>query len=113
MKITLLLTFVLALFVGCVSPEARYDSVTRKPTKQIEVYRDGHKPIRAYREISLLTDDGGLGEQGGIEAKFIKKAKHMGADAIILQPLTKSGNELKGFSWIETYLYKASLVIYD
>lgn len=113
MKPTHLVTVALALLVACASPVAQYDSAKRRPTTEINVLRDGQKPARPYKEISLLTDDGGLGEQGEIEAKFVKKAKRMGADAIILQPLIRSGGEVKGFSWVETYLYKASVVIFE
>ena len=113
MKLTLLLSFVLALLVGCASSGGQYDNIKRKPTTQVDIFRDGQKPTRAYKEIGLLTDDGGLVEQRGIEAKLIRKAKRMGANAIIFQPLTKSGGELKGFSVVDTYVYRALVIVYE
>ena len=99
------------LLAGCATPDSSV-SIGSGP-KRIELFRDGQKPNRLYKEIGLLTDDGALGEQGDIEAKFIKKAKKMGADALILSPLVKTGGELKGFGIVDTYLYKASAIVYD
>ena len=113
MKPALVFSFILTLLVGCASSDAQFDSVKRKRADQVDVFRNGQKPTRTFREISLLTDDGGLGEEGKIEAKMIKKAKRLGANAIIFQPIVKSGGELKGFSWVETYLYKAAVVVYE
>jgi hypothetical protein len=94
------------LLMGCAG-------VPSTPTHQIELFRDGQTPMRAYREIRLLTDDGGLGEQGQIEEKFIDKAKRLGGDALIIHPVAHTGAELKGFALVETYLYKASVIVYD
>jgi hypothetical protein len=79
----------------------------------VEVFRDGQKPSKAFKEVGFLTDDGGLGEQGKIEGKFLRKAKRMGANAIIMYPLQKTGAELKGFSVVDTFLYKASVIVYE
>jgi hypothetical protein len=101
-----LVAFVLAW--GCSAPGAE-----RRPGALVEVFRDGQKPSKAFKEIGMLTDDGGLGEQGTIEGKFLRKAKRMGANAIIMYPLQKTGAELKGFSLVDTFLYKASVVVYE
>lgn len=111
LKIILSAVFVLTFVFssGCTSP-----GYTQTPTgKQIEIFRDGAKPSRDFREIGMLTDDGGLGEQGEIEGKFLKHARKAGADAKILHTATKTGGELKGFQIVETYLFKATLIVYS
>lgn len=78
----------------------------------IDIFREGQTPSRPYQELRVLTDDGGLGEQGGIEERMIKQAKRLGADALIFAPLVQTGNELQGFGLVASYLYKASAVRY-
>ncbi len=64
----------------------------------------------AYTEVQLLTDSGALREQGEIEARMIRKATKLGADALIFETPVKEGGELQGFSWVQTYLYQARAV---
>ena len=64
----------------------------------------------AYTEVQLLTDSGALREQGEIEARMIRKAAKLGADALIFDTPVKEGGELQGFSWVQTYLYRARAV---
>jgi hypothetical protein len=52
----------------------------------------------AYTEVQLLTDSGALREQGEIEARMIRKAAKLGADALIFDTPVKEGGELQGFS---------------
>jgi len=102
------------LCTGC-AETGTYDSVKRTRTTNIDVFRDGQKPTKHYKEIALLSDDGGAGEQAAIEAKFVKKAKAMGGNAIIVYPMTKSGGEMPMFAigWKDTFFYKAAVVVYE
>lgn len=113
MKQTFLTAIFVAVFVGCSTPEVRYDSAKRQPTAEIDIFREGQKPSKACKEIGMLTDDGRAVEQPEIEAKFINKARRMGGNSIIMHAPTKSGGELSGFSVVDTFLYKASVVIYE
>ena len=115
MKLTLLLSLVAAFFVGCASPDGQHDSVKRKPATQIDTFRDGQKPTRAYKEIATLADDAREVEEPQIEAKMIQKAKRMGGNAIIFEPKSRSGAEFTGFfsTLSNTYLYKARVVVYE
>lgn len=101
------LLLILGIFLG------QACTTTNSRTQSVEIFRDGEKPTRAFKEIGILTDDGGLAEQGEIEQKMIKTAKKNGADALIFEKLTKSGGELKGFGIVDTYLYKARMVVYQ
>lgn len=98
---------------SCTSIET-YDSVKREPTNSVDVLRPGAKIARPCKEIALLTDDGGIKEQRGIEAKFIKKAKAMGGNAVFMHTLIQSGAEPGDipFTWMTTYQYKATVLVY-
>ncbi len=106
-----LICLALSLLVGCATQDG-LNSAPTAPAANIEMFRDGQKPTKPYKELGMLTDDGGLKEQPEIEAQFIKKAKQMGGNAIILEPLVKTGGEVKPFTihWTDTYLYKAIVI---
>lgn len=97
---------------GCSSIET-YDSVARQPTTSVDVFREG-KPERPHKEIALLADDGGIGEQTAIEKKFVKKAKNLGGNALIMHPPVPSGVEpgAAPLSWKKTYQFRAAVVVY-
>jgi hypothetical protein len=108
------LVLIVVLLFGCASPDVRYDSTKRAPTTHIDIFRDGAKPDRAFKEISTLVDDAREVEEPQVEANMIKKAKRMGGNAILFQPKTINGSELTGLAtWSRTYLYKARIVVYE
>ena len=98
--LSLLLLWMLA---GCASTPTSSQA-------RVQVFRDGQLPAQTYTEVQLLTDSGALREQGEIEAKMVKKAAKLGADALIFDTPVKEGGELQGFSWVQTYLYRARAV---
>jgi hypothetical protein len=98
--LSLLLLWMLA---GCASTPTSSQA-------RVQVFRDGQLPTQTYTEVQLLTDSGALREQGEIEAKMVKKAAKLGADALIFDTPVKEGGELQGFSWVQTYLYRARAV---
>ncbi len=102
-----------ALFAGC-ETFAHFDQ--RKPAveaKRIEVFHTNTKPSGKVHDLGVVTDEGTLGEQGEIEAKFVRKARQAGADALIYEPVVKIGEEVKFFAMADTYLYKATMVSYQ
>jgi len=105
------------ILVGCATSENQvsYDTEKRAASKQLDIFRDGAKPDRKYREIGMLGDEGRRGEQAGIEAKILKKARAMGANAVIFLPLEKTGEEvnLGSLGLAETFAYKALAVAYE
>ncbi len=98
--LSLLLLWLLA---GCASTPGSSQA-------HVQVFRDGQLPTQSYAEVQLLTDSGALREQGEIEAKMIRKAAKLGADALIFDTPVKEGGELQGFSWVQTYLYRARAI---
>lgn len=106
--------FIAFILVGCQS-SATYDGPKQARTDRVDIFRDGAKPDRKYRELGMIADDGRKEEQPGIEAKMIKKAKRMGGNAIIFLPLEQSGEELRPFfaGIAAAYVYKAIVVAYE
>jgi hypothetical protein len=115
MRLTILFAVVLALLVGCANPDTSQGAVSRPPTTGIDIFRDGKRPTRSYKEIATLTDDAREVEEPTVEAKMIKKAKRMGGSAVIFEPKTESGAEMGLWSVgiSKTYVYKARVVVYE
>lgn len=107
-----LLALALLATAGCADLEQAVRG-PEDPPARIEVFRGDQKPSKASRELGLLTDDGSLAEQGDIEAKMLNKARRMHADAVVFQAPLKSGRELQGLRWVETYVYRATVLGYD
>src|SRR5437868_793997 len=70
----------------------------------IEIYRDEQKPHLSYKQIGLLTNDGRVFEQGEIEAAFIKRARAMGGDALVLQEPVKTIEAPTGWDLYDTFV---------
>ena len=79
----------------------------------IELYRADHKPHSSYKEIGLLTNDGRVFERGEIEAAFIKRAREMGGDALVLQEPVKSIEAPTGWNLYDTFVFEAVVVSYE
>lgn len=56
----------------------------RAKTRSIEVYQQGKKPTRAYREIALFTVDGEGREEADALQGFMDLGRKCGADAILM-----------------------------
>jgi len=78
----------------------------------LEVFRKGRSPDRPFSEVGLLSDSGALREQGAIEAKMLKTAGKLGAEAVIFDEPILEGGELQGFSWVQTYLFRAQAIAF-
>src|SRR6266487_1150554 len=113
MKKTLLAALISAALLGCHTPEVQYDSTKRQSTTDVELFRDGRKPAKAYKEIAMISDKAQLVDQPNIESDFIKKAKRMGGNALILYPPEKDGGKLGWFAIVDMYIFKASVLVYS
>jgi len=80
--------------------------------RSLDVYRDCEKPPLGCKELGFLTDGGRIFEQSEIEAGFVKRAKEMGADALVLRPPVKSVESPPGWNLFDTFLYEAVVVSY-
>jgi hypothetical protein len=95
----------LMLVAGCATSP-------RGPQPRVEVFREGRSPDRPFSEVGMLSDSGALREQGEIEAKMLKMAGKLGADAVIFDAPVREGGELQGFSWVQTYLYRGRAIVF-
>ena len=65
------------------------------------------------KQVGLLTDGGRIFDQGDLESSFIKRAKEMGGDGLVLLPPVKSVESPPGWDLYDTFLYEAVVVAYD
>ena len=100
--------------VACRTPKAaRYDNVQRTPTTEVDVYRDGQKPTKAYLEIGEVSYEDFGGEDANAMTHLIVKAKEMGANGIMLVPSKGTGFEFNPFGRSgDKFLWKAIAVVY-
>ena len=79
--------------------------------KEVEVFQFGVLPDRTFKELETFTDDITRREEPEITRKFVKKAQGLGADALIVFPLERSGSELVPFQGFrDTFAYRAAAV---
>jgi hypothetical protein len=102
-----------ALFAGCETFAHRDRRSPEKEAKRIEVFRTNTKPSGSVREIGMVSEEGRQDQQGEIEARFMRKARQVGADALLFEPIIKVGEEVKFFATSDTYSYKATMVAYE
>jgi hypothetical protein len=105
------LTITVLVLAGCATDTQQASGKGSAVT--LDVFRDGNKPSRPYKEIRLLTDEGRAVEQPTIEDKMLKKAQALGGVGIIFFPKEATGAEASGlFGVSTTFLYKASVIVY-
>ena len=80
---------------------------------RLDVFRDCEKPPASYKKVGFLTDGGRVFEQNEIEATFMRRAKEMGGDALVLLPPVKSIEAPPGWGLFDTFLYEAVVVAYE
>lgn len=104
------------LTAGCETTGTGSGGATSAPAKPVEVFRDGQEPSRAYTVLQTLVDDGREEEAAEIEAKMVKTARRLGADALLFDPVKESGYEAPhpwAFGVKKTFLFKAKAVKYQ
>lgn len=101
-----------AFITGCETIERLHEANAR-PTKSIQVFRGATKPPGKIRELGVLTDQAPLQEQRDVEEQFIRTARRAGADALIVEPIMRTGEEMKAFTLVDSYLYRATMVAYS
>jgi len=94
---------------------ASFAASTPKPNvrQELHVYRNCKNPPMPCKQLGFLTDGGRIFEQNDIEAGFVKRAKEMGGDALVLFAPVKSVESPAGWKLYDTFLYEAVVVAYD
>lgn len=116
MKTPLLSSLCALLFlVGCATPHAvQFDNTKRLPTSSIEVFREGNKPTKPYKEIAEISCNTWRGADAQAMKELVAKARQMGANAIITSPSQGTGYvfNLFGRSGNKS-VWKAVAVVYE
>ncbi len=101
--------------VGCATPQAvLFDETMRPPTASLEVFREGNKPTKAYKEIGEVSHEDYGGEDANAMKKLISKAKQIGANAIIMLPRQDTGYAFVPFGRSgNKYIWKAVAVVFE
>ncbi|MDB6066713.1 MAG: hypothetical protein JWR26_2921 [Pedosphaera sp.] len=109
------LCVLLAILVGCASPKpVMYDSTKREPTTAIDVFREGDKPTKSYKEIGEVSREDFGGEESKVVQELINSAKKEGATAIIFMPRKDTGYFLNLFGRSgNRYMWKAVAAVYQ
>jgi hypothetical protein len=104
-----------AFWVSCATPQAvMFDETKRQPTSSVEVFREGNKPTRAYKEIGEVSHEDYGGEDANAMKKLIAKAKQIGANAILILPRQDTGYAFVPFGRSgNKYIWKAVAVVYQ
>jgi hypothetical protein len=114
MKKILVLPLFLACLVGCRTPQAvQFDNVKRAPTTELDIYREGQKPTKEYKEIGEVSYEDFGGEDSNAMKHLIEKAKSIGANGIVLIPSRGTGLEFNPFGRSgDKVLWKAIAIVY-
>lgn len=109
MRIKLVSACVMLLFlIGCGTPNvALFDS-------SVQVFHEGQRPDRPYREIGELTKEYFTGEDAVVLADFVKQAHAHHADAIIVLPGRDVGYQFNPFGRSgNRYVWRAAMIVWE
>lgn len=107
--------FLTAFLFGCAAPrEVLYDQTRRQPTTSVDIFQDGSKPSKTYKEIGEVAFEDFGGEETNVLKRIIERAKQIGADALIMRPRQDTGYSFNLFGRSgNKYMYKATAVVYQ
>jgi hypothetical protein len=111
--IVLLLT---AFVIGCASTsqEVLFDQAKRKPTTSVDVFREGSKPTKPYKEIGEVSFEEFGGEDARAMKELIAKAQKIGANCIVMLPRQETGYNFNPFGRSgNKYIWKAVAGVYE
>ena len=110
MRILFLLSII--VLVGCASDMA-YDGVKREPKAQIDVFSEGNKPTKPYKEIASFTERGNPEDESKFNGDFARRAKKIGADGLILKPGEAGGASYGPFGGGTFYIFRGIAFVYE
>ena len=102
-----------SLLAGCAGPDRAGSGQTRRaPKSAVDVFYLDETPRKKHTEIAALSFRGSRADQSKAFRYFVKEAKRLGADAVIID--APRDNDLKagrlGFG--PDFLWTASAVVY-
>ncbi len=112
-KILIALLFCLGL-VGCSTHELAYDNIKRKSTTSLDIYREGIKPTKPYKEIAELTCVRFIDEEPRAKTDLVGRAKKLGANGLIFLPRVDTGYQFNfGAKSGKGANFKAIAIVYE
>jgi hypothetical protein len=119
--IALLLTVPLLLVSGCVTADKIVmDSTPRPPTTSVDVFKDGRKPDRNFKEIAELSFLGPREEELRAQKRFILQAKELGGNGVLFSVVEagqKGGGAFGpsggGFGVSTAWVFKGTVIFYE
>ena len=113
-RLAFLLPSILVLLTGCASTDSVIlDSSHRAPTTNVDVYKVGEKPKRAFKEIARLSFMGPREDEFKALRHFVSEGKKLGANGILLEPTEDGGmRTVYGGRLTTTFFFKATAITY-
>ena len=112
-----------SLLLGCSSTDSNgaprpkrantFDGVVRPPKDQIDIFVGDQVPAKKYKVIKILSEKSGVGAEAKLADSFVKKAKSMGADGIIINPSKSGGFDVGPFGGKSLSSYSALVIVYE
>ena len=90
-----------------------FDGIVRLPKEQIDVFMEGQHPSRKYKVIKLFSEKNDVGREARIADVFVKRAKSIGADGIIINPPRGGGVDVGPFGANSTVSYTGIVFVYE
>jgi hypothetical protein len=89
------------------------DSAPRPPTTNVDVFKDGTKPTRPFKEIAELSYLGPREDELKALTRFLGEAKKMGGDGVLFY--VEYGGVKGGGTLFQStaYVFKAKVIVYE
>jgi type IV pilus biogenesis protein CpaD/CtpE len=114
MNPTLSLLLAALLVTGCASTDKIIlDTTKRKPTTTLQVFKDGEKPAKPFKEIAEQSFLGARQDEFKALRHFIEEAKQMGADAIIFVVPERGNVHGDAFGVSTSFVFKSTAIVYE
>jgi predicted small secreted protein len=121
-KTPIALLLVAGLLAGCATTnEIGFDETMRASKQSLAIYNIDQMPSKQHKEISALSFRGLRADQSKAFRYFVKEARRLGADGIIMygpgedylkgRGLFGPGGGLIGFG--PDFVFRASAIVYD
>src|SRR3989442_7866033 len=121
-KNSIVLLLVSGLLAGCATTSRiGYDETKRASKESVDIYNIDQKPSKQHKEIAALSFRGPRADQSKAFRYFVKEAKRLGADGIVMYGpgedyrketgIFRPGGGLIGFG--PDFVFKASAIVYD
>src|SRR2546425_10829527 len=107
------LSLILLLSVAGCESVVPLDGVKRQPKAEIDVYMSGKGPTKPFKIIAAFAERDGPEREAHHQNDFIKQAKKLGADGVILKPTESGGVAYGPFGGGSQAMFRAIAIVYE